>query len=345
MKRRDFVRLLSAGALVSCPLCASAYAAESTKGGPAPAAGGTNPAAAENPGHAGGHWSYEGAGAPQHWGDLSPEFRACGAGAQQSPLDLDNRRPSLLDGLTIDWHPGPFEVVNNGHTIQADAAPGNRVLLDGKPYDLLQFHFHHPSEHQVDGRPYSMEAHFVHKSAAGNLAVLGVFLTPGRENGELEKVWARLPQRAGGKARTPSPVDIRLLLPASRARYRYARFPDDASLFGDRRLGGVPRSDPGLGQPDRALRPPLSGERPPGAAAASPLHSWQLLSRHRNGRGLNPAPPPSAALFIPPRLPARAPGWGPVRVRRSLRASPRAGPRGEPGRRRRSPAASCRVRR
>lgn len=222
MKRRDFVRLLSAGALASCPLCSSAFASESAKQGTTPAAEGSKPAAAGGSGHGGPRWSYEGAGGPEHWGELSPEFRACGAGAQQSPLDLDNRTPSLLSGPTIDWRPGPFEVVNNGHTIQANAAPGNQVLLDGKSYDLLQFHFHHPSEHQVDGRPYSMETHFVHKSADGNLAVLGVFLTPGHENGELEKVWARLPQQSGHKAQTSGPVDIRLLLPASRACYRYA---------------------------------------------------------------------------------------------------------------------------
>ncbi|WP_193367744.1 carbonic anhydrase [Pelagibius marinus] len=222
MRRRDFVRLLSAGAVVSCPLCSSALATESGKDAPAPAHGAAKPAAAENPGHGGGLWSYEGTGAPEHWGDLSPEYRACGAGSQQSPLNLDNRRPSLLSGLSVDWQPGPFEVVNNGHTIQANAAPGNGVMLEGKRYDLLQFHFHHPSEHQVDGRPYSMEAHFVHKSAEGNLAVLGAFLTPGREHGELKKVWTRLPHKAGQKASTPGPVDIRLLLPDSRACYRYA---------------------------------------------------------------------------------------------------------------------------
>jgi carbonic anhydrase len=220
MKRRDFVRLLSAGALVSCPLCSAALASETPKN--AAAADGAVPPAIQTPGHGDGHWSYEGAGAPEHWGDLSPEFRACGAGTQQSPLNLDNRMPSLLNGLTIDWRPGPCEVVNNGHTIQANTTPDSRLELEGKHYDLLQFHFHHPSEHQVDGRPYSMEVHFVHKSAEGNLAVLGVFLTPGREHGELQKIWARMPRQAGQKVAAPAPLDLRLMLPANRACYRYA---------------------------------------------------------------------------------------------------------------------------
>jgi carbonic anhydrase len=130
--------------------------------------------------------------------------------------------PSLLNDLSISWAPSPFEIANNGHTIQANAAPGGSVTLGGKQYELLQFHFHHPSEHQVDGRPYSMEAHFVHKSVDGNLAVLGVFLTPGQEHSELQKLWARIPRQAGQKAATAGPVDTRLLLPANRACYRYA---------------------------------------------------------------------------------------------------------------------------
>lgn len=221
MKRRDFVRLLSAGALASCPLCATAVANEPAKNA-APAAGGHGTTSTQPPVHGGSHWAYEGAGAPERWGDLSPDFRACGAGTQQSPLNLDNRQPSLLNDLSLSWNASPFEVINNGHTIQANAVPGSALELDGKQYELLQFHFHHPSEHQVDGRPYSMEVHFVHKSAEGNLAVIGVFLTPGHEHGELQKVWARMPRQAGQKAPTAEPVDIRLMLPGNRGTYRYA---------------------------------------------------------------------------------------------------------------------------
>lgn len=221
MKRRDFVRLLSLGAVVSCPLCSAALANEQ-----APAAGhGGNaaPPAGDKPAaHGEGHWSYEGAGAPERWADLSPEYRVCGAGTQQSPLNLDQHLPSLLNDLAISWAPASFEVANNGHTIQANAMAGSRIDLGGKRFELLQFHFHHPSEHQVDGRPYSMEVHFVHKSAEGNLAVLGVFLTPGAEHGELMKVWRRMPAHAGQKVPSGEAVDIRLMLPASRACYRYA---------------------------------------------------------------------------------------------------------------------------
>ena len=41
---------------------------------------------------------------------------------------------------------------------------------------MLQAHFHSPSEHSIGGGYFAAEAHLVHKSAAGNLLVLGIFM-------------------------------------------------------------------------------------------------------------------------------------------------------------------------
>jgi carbonic anhydrase len=50
---------------------------------------------------------------------------------------------------------------------QVNVAPGGRLLLRGVPYTLLQYHFHAPAEHAVDGARAAMEAHLVHRSDAG----------------------------------------------------------------------------------------------------------------------------------------------------------------------------------
>ena len=42
--------------------------------------------------------------------------------------------------------PQAFSVVNNGHTIQANASPGGVATSAGRKYELQQFHFHSPSE-------------------------------------------------------------------------------------------------------------------------------------------------------------------------------------------------------
>ncbi|MCP5364439.1 MAG: carbonic anhydrase [Hyphomicrobiales bacterium] len=166
------------------------------------------------------HWDYQGAAGPEHWGDLSPAYRVCGVGVQQSPIDLHDAIGAKISDVAIDYTSGPFEVVNNGHTIQVNVAPGSRIRLDGTSYKLLQFHFHHPSEHLINGKPFEMEAHFVHISDDGVLAVLGVMISPGAANTVLAPVWEIMPASEGKStsSRSISPAD---LLPRDRSLYRY----------------------------------------------------------------------------------------------------------------------------
>ncbi len=199
------------------------------------AAQATAPAQPTAPAHAAHppHWSYEGATDPSHWASLSPEFAACGAGHQQSPIDVvtsaatplqvgasgfEAARLEAADTTTI-----PVDIVNNGHTIQVDAVGSDVLVIGHDSYVLQQFHFHTPSEHTVDGRSYPLEVHFVHKSAGGKLAVVGLLFEEGEENAALVPFWSRLPKSAG----TPvdlgrGGVDIRRILPAARDVYRYA---------------------------------------------------------------------------------------------------------------------------
>ncbi|TDC24843.1 hypothetical protein E1265_08600 [Streptomyces sp. 8K308] len=53
--------------------------------------------------------------------------------------------------ITIDYEPVTAELVNNGHTVQANVSPGSRIVVDDTSYELRQFHFHLPSEHTEDG--------------------------------------------------------------------------------------------------------------------------------------------------------------------------------------------------
>jgi len=178
------------------------------------------------------HWSYEGAEDPAHWAALSPEFAVCGAGHKQSPIDIVTASAAAADSTAArgaahfdhtDAGSVPVDIVNNGHTIQIDTV-GSGVLVIGKErYVLQQFHFHTPSEHTVDGRSYPLEAHFVHKTANGKLAVVGLLFEEGAENPALTPYWSRLPKSAGpavdlGKGG----VDIGKVLPASQDVYRYA---------------------------------------------------------------------------------------------------------------------------
>lgn len=167
-------------------------------------------------------WGYTGDIGPAHWGDLSPAFAACKLGEAQSPIDLadaPNVRPHELE---FRYGPVPLEVVNNGHTIQVNYTPGSTLVASGKEYALVQFHFHHLSEHTVSGRPTDMELHFVHQDADGGLAVVGVLLTSGRHNPSLEQVWANMPTDKDEKRFVAgATINAKDLLPANLSYFSY----------------------------------------------------------------------------------------------------------------------------
>jgi len=70
-------------------------------------------------------------------------------------------------------------IMNNGHTVQVNIDPMNKcmVAIKGKEYKLVQFHFHTPSEHCLDGKQYDMEMHLVHVNEKNEIAVLGFIFT------------------------------------------------------------------------------------------------------------------------------------------------------------------------
>jgi carbonic anhydrase len=140
------------------------------------------------------HWGYEGAMGPERWGD---EFPTCAKGKAQAPLNIKGPFEKALFNVAPDYKPGQLKIVNNGHTIQVNVPPGSKLRIDSKPFELLQFHFHRPSEEHIDGKPSAMVIHFVHKNDAGRLAVLGVLLKEGNENPGIKALWAHAPAKEG----------------------------------------------------------------------------------------------------------------------------------------------------
>lgn len=169
------------------------------------------------------HWGYHGAGGPAHWGDLKSTFKTCSAGHRQSPINLEATEAAHLIPLSIHYKVSPLDLVNNGHTVQANYSKGSYITLGTERYDLLQFHFHTPSEHRVADRSFPMEIHFVHRNKRGQLAVLGVLVAPGDYNLAAREIWDRLPTRAHTKsAKSRSLINARDLLPGDTRHFRYS---------------------------------------------------------------------------------------------------------------------------
>ena len=199
MHRRQALGLFAGFAL--CPLCASAAFGE------------------EN--HAGTHWSYEGANGPDEWGSLDAANGVCSTGTQQSPVDLAEPISARQPALKIRWAKRPQTIVNNGHTIQLDLTDGGSLNVGDRSYVLRQFHFHHPSEHLVHGKAFAMEAHFVHTAADGGLAVISVFMAPGRANTVFHKIVSTMATKEGPPIPADPAIDPNGLLPAQRTYYHY----------------------------------------------------------------------------------------------------------------------------
>jgi carbonic anhydrase len=165
------------------------------------------------------HWSYEGAAGPNNWGHT---YNTCKIGNQQSPVDIASTIKAELPGLEMAWAKNADTIVNNGHTIQLDFADGGSLKVGSDSYKLKQFHFHHPSEHLIDGKRSAMEAHFVHAGAGDALAVIGVMMMAGKPNAVFNKIVTTMPKKEGPPVKADPAIDPSGLLPGGRAYYRYA---------------------------------------------------------------------------------------------------------------------------
>ena len=168
------------------------------------------------------HWGYEAENGPDVWGQLSPEYRLCSAGIHQSPIDIVNPTPVELPDLVFNYQPTALNIHNTGHTIQVTYPEGSWIEVNGTRYQLLQFHFHAPSEHTVESQPFDIEMHLVHESKEGTLAVIGVLIESGRENSEFSPIWHHLPSTPGAPKHIEDVIFNAIdLLPGTRNTYRY----------------------------------------------------------------------------------------------------------------------------
>lgn len=174
------------------------------------------------PAHAA-EWGYEGKTGPSSWADIGPETKACG-GIQQSPVDLSAEKAIEAEpvALELQWKPFKPAIVDNGHSIVVEPGEdGGKAVLGEADYKLIQFHFHHGSEHTVDGVKYDAEAHFVHRSEKnGDLLVVGVFIEEGDEHRLIDEIWKGLPEGVG-KQELASSIDPAMLLPSDKRYFHY----------------------------------------------------------------------------------------------------------------------------
>ena len=171
--------------------------------------------------HAHIHWSYEGEGGPANWAKLDPKNTLCASGQRQSPIDIRDGIKVDIEPIKFDYRPSKFRIIDNGHTVQVSVGDST-ISLTGKTFELVQFHFHRPSEEKVNGRAFDMVAHLVHKADDGQLAVVAVLMERGSEHPFIQTLWNNMPLERNTAVEPPelaiNPID---LLPGNRNYYTY----------------------------------------------------------------------------------------------------------------------------
>jgi carbonic anhydrase len=180
--------------------------------------------AAQEPPHPEHAWDYgDDAKGPSHWGELKPEFASCMNGHHQSPIDIRDPHKADLPPIQFNYQPSPLDIIDNGHTIMINYAPGSSISIGGKQYVLKQFHFHRPSEEKINGKNYDMTLHLVHTDAEGRLAVVAVLLEEGKDNPTIDNLWSHLPaEEEKEEVFKDIRIDVSKLLPRDRGYYTFS---------------------------------------------------------------------------------------------------------------------------
>ena len=170
-------------------------------------------------------WSYGGATGPAKWGSMEASFEECTLGQLQSPIDIPDAsaRKGDLPSLLFDYKAVPLKIIDNGHSIQVNYSPGSFVSVAGKKYELVQFHFHKPSEEKINGKAHDMVAHLVHQGPDGKRGVVAILLDTGAGNRLVRTLWDNLPKEKG-KENTVDAVMINAsdMLPKDKGYYTFS---------------------------------------------------------------------------------------------------------------------------
>lgn len=151
---------------------------------------------------------------------------------EQSPIDLSADEAIFTESISLSEQ--DFDYGNNitlnfidvglpdlQASVNANPdTPNNTFTFNGELYNLLQFHFHRPSEHLLNGQEFPLELHLVHQNTEGELLVIGRFMEEGNFNPLLDQIFSNLPEN-GEPPVSINNFDLSALLPSSLDSFQY----------------------------------------------------------------------------------------------------------------------------
>lgn len=170
------------------------------------------------------HWGYDQEIGAAHWGELSEQYKTCSTGKNQTPINIHHTyRIRDQHPIEINYQAAPKTIIFNGHTVQVNTESERDYLqIEHEKFNLKQFHFHTPSENQINGKNFPLELHFVNQNAQGELTVLAVMFKLGKENSEISKMWADISTEENHPQPLRAQVNLTKLLPTQHGYYRFS---------------------------------------------------------------------------------------------------------------------------
>ena len=170
---------------------------------------------------------------PLHWGAVTPPYATCGdsttgeVGMMQSPIDIvpGNAPEALFIPPLFSYQQTPLTIENTGHYIEVPYQSTSYLSVGLQPtdvYQLVQFHFHAPSEHTINGVRYDAELHLVHTNDIGETAVVGVLLSSSVGGLPIFNTIMANSPTSPGEIELHQEVNVLDLLPFRKGFYRYA---------------------------------------------------------------------------------------------------------------------------
>lgn len=142
-----------------------------------------------------------------------------------SPIDITSSElDTSLNALFNDYKPTDITLKNKGNYLLIDASDNFLVIPKGNDYlgeevELKGILIKSPSEHTVNGKHYPLELQFFHTDTNQNIVIASVFVEPGNENSEFEKIVKNLTTK--NESKNIQGVDLYSLFPLSTAYWFY----------------------------------------------------------------------------------------------------------------------------
>ena len=150
------------------------------------------------------------------WADV------CDTGRQQSPINISATTRQKLPALEFVYPAAPLVLANDGHTLRIRIGNKSHLNVGSQAFALTQVHFHTPAGDQMAGERFPMGAHFLHRHSSGQLLAMVVFFRVGQANKAFDTLLPAIPRQKGGNHPVANAtIDLKDLLPLSKAYYRY----------------------------------------------------------------------------------------------------------------------------